>query len=69
MRRLKLQRYLMCIYDTSRHAEHQPSPGDGRCDSHNVGALTASVMAGLATLDGVFCKSTEVLIENARRWN
>lgn len=55
MHSANIQRYLMCIYD-ARHHNDQPQPGDESCDSKNIGALTASVMAGLATLDGVFCK-------------
>jgi hypothetical protein len=50
------QRTLMCRYDQQRSGKECPSPGDGVCNSPTVGALTASIMAALATLDGIVCK-------------
>jgi len=47
----------MCRYDRQRAGEDCPQPGDGVCNSPTVGALTASVMAALATLDGIVCRS------------
>ena len=47
----------MCRYDRHRAGEDCPNPGDGVCNSPTVGALTASVMAALATLDGIVCES------------
>lgn len=47
----------MCRYDRHRAGEDCPDPGDGVCNSPAVGALTASVMAALATLDGIVCES------------
>jgi hypothetical protein len=46
----------MCRYDQERSGNEHPSPGDGVCNSPRVGALTASIMAALATLDGIVCK-------------
>ena len=46
----------MCRYDRQRAGEDCPQPGDGVCNSPTVGALTASVMAALATLDGIVCR-------------
>ena len=37
-----------------RYPESQP--GDDVCRNPDVGALTASIMTGLATLDGVTCQ-------------
>lgn len=46
----------MCRYDRSKAGEDRPLPGDEVCNSPTVGALTASVMAALATLDGIVCE-------------
>jgi hypothetical protein len=45
----------MCRYEQQRNGEPCPNPGDSVCNSPSVGALTASVMAALATLDGICC--------------
>jgi hypothetical protein len=50
----------MCRYDQERSGNEHPSPGDGVCNSPRVGALTASIMAALATLDGIVCKYIEM---------
>ena len=48
----------MCLYDAERHgADPLPEPDDGWCGKSRVGALTASVMAALATVDGIVCAS------------
>jgi hypothetical protein len=49
----------MCRYDQARNGGNAPAPGDEVCNSPTVGALTASVMAALATLDGICCKSCD----------
>jgi hypothetical protein len=53
---LTRKRTLMCRYDQERSGNEHPSPGDGVCNSPRVGALTASIMAALATLDGIVCE-------------
>ena len=50
----------MCRYDQERSGNERPSPGDGVCNSPTVGALTASIMAALATLDGIVCEYIEI---------
>jgi len=50
----------MCRYDQQRLGNERPSPGDEVCSSPTVGALTASIMAALATLDGIVCKYIEL---------
>ena len=45
----------MCRYEQQGAGNEYPKPGDGVCNSPTVGALTASVMAALATLDGIVC--------------
>ncbi|OCF31827.1 hypothetical protein I317_03330 [Kwoniella heveanensis CBS 569] len=50
-------RYLMCRYywvQRGTDTPKLPRPGDDRCGNRNVQALAGSVMAALATLDGVF---------------
>ncbi|WVF71017.1 hypothetical protein IAT40_005813 [Kwoniella sp. CBS 6097] len=50
-------RYLMCRYywvQRGTDAPKLPKPGDDRCGNRNVQALAGSVMAALATLDGIF---------------
>lgn len=46
----------MCRYESERTHHPFPEAGDPVCNKPNVGALTASVMAGLATLDGIACE-------------
>jgi hypothetical protein len=49
----------MCLYDAQQHgADPLPGPEDGWCGKSRVGALTASVMAALATVDGIVCTSS-----------
>ena len=46
----------MCrYYWLRRDPSSDPQPGDDMCNDPNVEALTGSVMAGLATLDGIVC--------------
>ncbi|KAK6907824.1 hypothetical protein L486_05744 [Kwoniella mangroviensis CBS 10435] len=48
-------KYVMCrYYWTSRGADSIPDPGDERCANRDVQALAGSVLAALATLDGIF---------------
>ncbi|WVQ96944.1 hypothetical protein IAU59_004053 [Kwoniella sp. CBS 9459] len=50
-------RYLMCRYywvQKGTSSPKLPPPGDERCGNRNVQALAGSVMAALATLDGIF---------------
>ena len=46
----------MCrYYWLGRDPSSDPQPGDDMCNNPNVEALTGSVMAGLATIDGIVC--------------
>ena len=47
----------MCrYYWLRRDHSSDPQPGDEICANPEVEALTGSVMAGLATLDGIVCE-------------
>ncbi|ORY27103.1 major facilitator superfamily domain-containing protein [Naematelia encephala] len=47
-------RYVICRYYLhSRDPSHVPEPGDEICNDPSVEAIAGSVMAGLATLDGI----------------
>ncbi|KAK4686508.1 hypothetical protein P7C73_g3615, partial [Tremellales sp. Uapishka_1] len=51
---LYVVRYLVCRYYWLRQSSSSdPSPGDAICNNPSVEALTGSVMAGLATIDGL----------------
>ena len=49
------QRSLMCQFDYLRHGGDDMPSGE-YCRRPRVGALTASVMTGLAVMDGIVCK-------------
>ncbi|WWC88216.1 uncharacterized protein L201_003121 [Kwoniella dendrophila CBS 6074] len=48
-------KYLMCrYYWVKQGTDNIPNPGDDRCSNRDVQALAGSVLAALATLDGIF---------------
>ncbi|WWC68302.1 uncharacterized protein I206_102226 [Kwoniella pini CBS 10737] len=48
-------KYVMCRYYWAKQgADNIPAPGDERCANRDVQALAGSVLAALATLDGIF---------------
>ncbi|KAK8846882.1 hypothetical protein IAR55_005972 [Kwoniella newhampshirensis] len=62
---LYVVRHLMCRYYWIRKGvSDPPMPGDERCNDRNVEALAGSVMAALATLDGIASFLSSSYVQN-----